>query len=199
MISIPSNVGSKRSRFIVISSPSGGGKTTVIDRLLNNDDFSYSISATTRAPRDGEKHGEAYWFFDRAEFIQRRERGEFLEWEEVYGEFYGTPRSAVETLVNAGKHVIFDLDVKGALKFKSNHPEALLIFLLPPSMDVLMERLKQRSTESPAQLQKRLDEVIYECDQAVKYDYTIVNDDLDIIIQKIEEFIKTNIEEDELS
>jgi len=186
----------KQGRYIVISGPSGGGKTTIIKRLLENRKFTYSISATSRQPRNGEKNGEAYWFHHREEFIQMCDRGEFLEWEEVYGEYYGTPRRFIESAITKGLHVIFDLDVKGALRFKKKHDSALLIFLVPPSMEILEQRLKQRSTESGEELEHRLAEAQYECHQAAYYDHAIVNNDLESTVKKIEEIIENHIKED---
>ena len=139
---------SKRGKYIVISSPSGGGKTTIIKQLLEkHEDFTYSVSATTRKQREGEVNGSAYWFLTRDEFIEKRDRGDLLEWEEVYGDYYGTPREFAEEAIENGRHVLFDLDVKGALKLKQTLPETLLIFLMPPSMEVLEERFGELSPD----------------------------------------------------
>ncbi len=189
---------SKRGRYIVFSSPSGGGKNSVINRLLEDGDFAYSISATSRKPRNGELNGQSYWFYSRDEFRARIDRNEFLEWEQVYhGEYYGTPRLFAEEAVYAGTHVLFDLDIKGALKFKENFPDSLLIFLLPPSLETLEERLRQRGTETEEQIQHRLAEVVTECNQAIFFDHAVVNDRFDDTIEKVKKIINTLIEEDE--
>lgn len=182
-----------RGRFIVISSPSGGGKSTIIKRLLEKDkNLTYSVSATTRPPRDGERDGESYWFLTREEFIEKRDHGDLLEWEEVYGDFYGTPKKFTEAAVTAGLDVLFDLDVKGALKLKQSYPDALLIFLMPPSLEVLERRLQQRGTEDTSQLQRRLTEAKIECEQASKFDYVVVNDNLEETVSKIEQIIRSS-------
>ena len=182
-----------RGRFIVISSPSGGGKSTIIKRLLEKDkNLTYSVSATTRPPRGDERNGEAYWFLSREEFIEKRDHGDLLEWEEVYGDFYGTPKKFTEAAVTAGLDVLFDLDVKGALKLKQSYPDALLIFLMPPSLKVLERRLQQRGTEDNSQLQRRLTEAKIECEQASKFDYVVVNDNLEETVSKIEQIIRSS-------
>ncbi|TKJ40699.1 guanylate kinase [candidate division LCP-89 bacterium B3_LCP] len=183
-----------RGRFIVLSSPSGCGKTTIIERLLRrNNDFVYSLSATTRPPREDEKNGIDYWFLTEDEFLQKRDNGDLLEWEEVYQCFYGTPKEPAEEAVSGGFQVIFDLDTVGALKLKKKYPEALLIFILPPSMEVLGRRLRERRSESERQLQIRLTEAKRECEQADKFDYKIINDDLEEAVIAIERIIRNTI------
>jgi guanylate kinase len=180
----------ERGRFVVLSSPSGGGKSTVAKRLLAlNPRFTYSVSVTTRPPRGHEINGQAYWFVDKSEFLARRDRGELLEWEEVYGEFYGTPRRPAEEAAAAGLSVIFDLDVKGALKLKQLHPETILIFLSPPSFEILEQRLRARGTESEDRLQRRLALAQWECDQSGNFDHNIINLDLDKTIREVSDII----------
>jgi guanylate kinase len=179
-----------RGRFVVLSSPSGGGKSTVTKRLLAaNPRFTYSVSVTTRPPRSHEKQGQAYWFVDREEFLRRRDRGDLLEWEEVYGEYYGTPRQPAEEAIAAGFVVLFDLDVKGALKFKQLHPDAILIFLSPPSYEILEQRLRARGTESEDRLKRRLSLAKWECDQSKRFDHTVINLDLEQTIREVADFI----------
>ncbi len=187
-------------RFVVISSPSGVGKTTVIRKLLErNRDFVYSISATTRPPRPGEVHGEAYYFYTRDEFRERIARGEFLEWEEVYGDYYGTPKGPALAAASQGKTVLFDLDVKGALKFKRNYPRTLLVFIKPPSIEVLEQRLRRRCTDDEKRLRRRLKEAEGEIRRADQFDYVVVNDDLEDTVRTLEEIIRNSIKEDERS
>jgi len=187
---------SRRGKFIVLSSPSGGGKSTIIDRLLRqNPNLIHSISVTTRAPRLHERDGDPYWFLSLDEFMHRRDRGELLEWEEVYGDYYGTPRQPAEEAIANGNDVIFDLDVKGALKLKLLHPEALTIFLYPPSFDALETRLRQRGTESEEQLQKRLSLARWECEQGDRFDHQLVNDDLDETVRTVADLIERHCQE----
>ncbi|MCX6639218.1 MAG: guanylate kinase [bacterium] len=183
-------------RYIILSSPSGGGKSTIIRRILSlHPDFAYSISATTRPPRPGEIYGAAYCFLSRAEFETRLERSEFLEWEEVYGDYYGTPRKYAEEAVAAGRSVLFDLDVKGALKLKSAIPHIVLIFIMPPSLQVLEARLRQRASEDEAHLKKRLDLAVWECSQAHKFDHVIVNNNLEEAVKAVEDIILQKLSE----
>ncbi|MBP3763561.1 MAG: guanylate kinase [Bacteroidales bacterium] len=168
-------------KAILFSAPSGCGKTTIIRELMQYFDcFGFSISATSRAPREGEQDGRDYYFLRRDEFMQRVAAGDFLEWEEVYsGTCYGTLRSEVERLWGEGRTVVFDVDVNGGRNLKRHFgPQALSIFVMPPSVEVLEQRLRSRGTESEEAIAKRLGRSAEELKQADAFDCTIVNDDL---------------------
>lgn len=163
---------------LILSSPSGGGKTTIARMLLESRaDVGYSVSCTTRAPRPGERHGVDYFFIARSEFEARRSRGEFAEWAVVHDNLYGTLRSEVERVLGAGKHVIMDIDVQGARQFARAFPESVLVFLLPPSTDVLVARLRARQTEDDGRLLVRLRSAREELREVGTYQYVVVNDD----------------------
>ena len=169
-------------KAILFSAPSGSGKTTIIKRLLQYFDcFEFSISATSRRPREGERDGVDYYFLSPDEFETRVRNDEFLEWEEVYaGTRYGTLKSEIERIAEKGKVVIFDVDVNGGINIKKYFgDEALAIFVMPPSIEVLEQRLRSRGTESEESIQKRLGRSAKELDEAERFDVTIVNDDLD--------------------
>ena len=173
----------KDIKMIVITAPSGAGKTTIVKSLLNHfNNLDFSISATTRAMRFGETDGKDYYFLNREEFHHRVENGDFVEWEEVYeGLFYGTLKEEIKRISNLGKAIIFDIDVKGALNLKKYFgDECLALFIKPPSYEILAERLINRNTESDETLKKRLDKVKTELTYEKHYDYTIVNDKLDL-------------------
>lgn len=179
-----------KGRLIVLSSPSGGGKNTIISRLIQrNQNFVHSISVTTRSIRPGEEDGNPYCFSTVEKFSKMRDRGEFLEWEEVHGNYYGTPGKPVEEALSKGLDVLFDLDVKGALKLKKSHPEVLIIFLMPPSIKILEERLRKRGSEDEKQLQARLKVAKWECEQAKQFDHIIINDDLKSAVKAVEQIV----------
>ena len=177
--------------LIVIAAPSGAGKTTIIERLLKgNGNLGFSISATSRKPRAGEKHGENYYFMSPDEFRDRVNRGEFLEWEEVYeGSYYGSPKSEIQRIADRGQIALFDVDVMGALNIKKQYPNAFLIFILPPSMEILGERLSKRGTESRETLEKRLNKAKTEISKAPAFDYILLNDDLDEAVDEIQSVV----------
>lgn len=169
-------------KAILFSAPSGSGKTTIIKRLLQYFDcFEFSISATSRKPREGERDGIDYYFLSPEDFERRVQAGDFLEWEEVYaGTRYGTLKSEIDRIADRGKVVIFDVDVNGGLNIKRFFGDsAMAIFVMPPSIEVLEQRLRQRGTESEESIQKRLGRSARELDEASRFDKTIVNDDLD--------------------
>lgn len=165
---------------VILSSPSGGGKTTIAKRLLGRrDDVGYSVSCTTRLPRAGETDGKDYYFLSTGEFTAARERGEFAESAEVHGRMYGTLRREVERVLSAGKHVLMDIDVQGAAQFVRVFPGSVLVFILPPDARVLMARLTARKTESAGALRVRLESALQELNAVSSYQYVVVNDDLE--------------------
>ena len=171
---------------IILSAPSGTGKTTIAKTILKKrPDIGYSVSCTTRAPRQNEVEGIDYYFLPRSAFIAKREQGDFAESAEVHGNLYGTLRSEVLRVVNSGKHVLMDIDVQGAAQFTRVFPHSVTVFILPPSADVLLERLKGRQTESTQQLADRLQSALQELQSVDEYEYVVVNDDLDQAVQRI--------------
>ena len=165
---------------IILSSPSGGGKTTIAKQLLaRRTDVGYSVSCTTRLPRAGETDGRDYYFLSTGEFHAARERGDFAESAEVHGKLYGTLRREVERVLGSGRHVLMDIDVQGAAQFTRAFPESVLVFVLPPSASVLMARLTARKTESRDALRVRLEAALKELQAANAYQYIVVNDDLE--------------------
>lgn len=169
------------TRFpVVLSAPSGAGKTTIARRLMaERADIGYSVSATTRSPRPGELDGLDYHFLSEREFLARLAAGEFAESAVVHGRRYGTLRSEVRRVLASDRYVIMDIDVQGAMQFAAAFPESLLLFIIPPSVDVLVRRLKARKTESDAELAERLRNAQAELRQVGHYHAVIVNDDLD--------------------
>ena len=177
--------------LIVISAPSGSGKTTIAKEILNrNSVLKFSVSATTRPKRVGEVDGRDYFFLTQGDFKRRLEAGDFVEWEELYDDFYGTLKSEVDCALSGGQSLLFDVDVKGGLSIKKQYPEALLIFIRPPSLEVLRARLMNRKTESPATLQRRMDRVAMEMELGKKFDHEVVNDDLDRAIGEVQSLIE---------
>jgi guanylate kinase len=171
---------------LILSAPSGGGKTTIARRLLEQRlDVGYSISCTTRRPRAGEQPGRDYFFLTPDEFRARRERGEFAESAEVHGHWYGTLRREIERVLSQGKHVILDIDVQGAAQLSRAFPQSVLVFVLPPSADVLLERLRARKTENHRSLARRMVNALEELRRAEEYQYVVVNDDLDRAVARV--------------
>lgn len=167
----------RKGLLILISGPSGTGKGTVCDLLRkNHPEISYSISATTRQPRPGEQDGVNYYFYDKEKFRQMIDAGELLEWAEVYGNYYGTPKQKVLDRLDAGEDILLEIDTQGALNVMKAVPEGLFIFLLPPSLEELANRLKGRGTETEESLQRRLGAAVDEIKIAHNYRYVVVND-----------------------
>ncbi|HEX2985088.1 MAG TPA: guanylate kinase [Ignavibacteriales bacterium] len=181
----------KNGNVFVFAAPSGSGKTTIIKNILNSfPDIVFSISATTRKKRENEVHGKDYFFLTEEEFKSKIERNEFIEWERFYDYYYGTLKSFVDETLGCCKSVLLDLDVKGAVSIKKLYPEAALIFIAPPSMEILETRLRSRGTDSPEDLAKRIERAKFEMTFKDKFDYIIVNDDLQKAVKQAETIIK---------
>ena len=179
---------------IILSAPSGGGKTTIARELLRRrTDLGYSVSCTTRSPRVGEVEGRDYYFLSVAEFERRRDVGDFAESAEVHGNMYGTLRSEVERVLGSGKHVVMDIDVQGALQFTRVFPQSVTIFVLPPSAEVLLDRLRQRRTESKEQLAKRLQSALQELQAVELYEYVVTNDDLTKAVHRVSAIVDAEV------
>ncbi|MBK6617732.1 MAG: guanylate kinase [Nitrosomonas sp.] len=174
------------SFLIVVSAPSGTGKTSIVSSLLQVDsNINLSVSHTTRPPRQNEADGRDYFFVDRARFQEMSKQGDFLESAEVYGNFYGTSRSWIEEKMAAGKDVLLEIDCQGALQVRELYPQALSIFILPPSLETLKQRLKQRGMDENKVIERRLLAAREEVSHVHKYDYLVVNQDLQETVQEI--------------
>jgi guanylate kinase len=189
-----------QEKLVVFSAPSGSGKTTIVRHLLTVETLplAFSISATTRAPRGKEINGKDYYFLSVEEFKDRIEQGHFLEWEEVYpNQYYGTLKSEVVRLWQSGKAVLFDLDVVGGLAIKRQFPEqTLAIFVQPPNLETLIERLKNRKTEDQIALNKRIDKAPAEMAQAKFFDAILINDDLEQAFEKASSLVSNFLNSD---
>lgn len=171
---------------LVLSAPSGAGKTTLVGKLLAEfPRFGYSISCTTRAPRQGEQDGRDYHFLTHDEFLKRRDEGYFAEWAEVHGNFYGTPLAPVREMLKAGKDVLFDIDVQGAAQLKLSLAEAVFVFILPPGMEELEARLRKRGLDTEETIARRLANARVEMLEARWYDALVVNDDLSVAYDQL--------------
>jgi guanylate kinase len=176
-------------KMIVFTAPSGAGKTTVVSHLIKKFDFlGFSISATTRKKRPKEVDGKDYYFLSLAEFKESRRKRQFIEWEEVYDDqYYGTLKSEVERVWKEGKHIVFDIDVKGAKSIKKKYgDQCLAIFISPPSLNTLVERLTNRNTETPASFKKRIARVKREMKYKNKFDSILINDLLEVTLEEAE-------------
>ena len=180
----------KKGVLIIISGPSGAGKGTICKSLLQkNEDLYLSISATTRDPRQGEAEGINYYFLTKEQFKVKINEGDFLEWAEVYGNYYGTPKSKVYEMLESGKNVILEIDIQGALKVKENCEDGVFIFILPPSMEELKNRITNRGSETPESLLERFNSAYKEINYISKYNYGVVNDTVEEAVKKVENII----------
>ncbi|KRN77569.1 guanylate kinase [Weissella minor] len=182
----------KRGVLIVLSGPSGVGKGTVRKALFEEPDidFQYSISMTTRQPRDGEVNGEDYFFVTREAFEQKIADGEMLEYAEYVGNYYGTPKSFIDDTLASGRDVLLEIEVQGALQVKEKMPEGAYIFLTPPDLRALKERLIMRGTEQLDVIDRRVHAATKEIQMMANYDYAVVNDEVSLAVQRIKDIIK---------
>lgn len=169
----------KQGILLIISGPSGSGKGTIVEQLCRRDDFSLSISATTRKPREYEENGVHYFFHTREEFEQMQERGDLLEWAEFCGNYYGTPKKYVVEQLQAGHNVILEIEVQGALQVKKIYPDGVLVFLVPPNLEELGNRLTKRGTEDKETINRRLRRALEEMELVGNYDYVVINDTIE--------------------
>ena len=177
--------------IFVISAPSGTGKTTLVRLLLSRfPTLSFSISYTTRLPRPGEVNGQHYFFVNEKEFKKSIAKGEMLEWAKVYGHYYGTPLTFVQEKIAAGKDIVLDIDIQGAQAVKKKMPEAILIFLIPPSWNELQRRITSRSSDSPEEIKKRLEAAKKEILAAREFDYIVINDVLEDALKELVSIIQ---------
>lgn len=185
----------ERGKLIVISAPSGCGKTTIANALLRrHPHFTFSVSATTRKKRPREEHGRHYFFLSQEEFQRAIDNDELVEWEEIYGDYYGTLKSVVDQALEKGNILLFDVDVNGGLSIKKRYPDdAVIIFIEPPDIESIAKRLMRRNTEDKAQLQRRLDRVPMELEKGKLFDYSVVNDDLERAIDEVDKIVQKEI------
>ncbi len=183
----------KEGILIVLSGFSGTGKGTVMQRLLEKypEEYALSISATTRKPREGETDGVSYFFHSREEFEEMITKGELLEYAQYVGNYYGTPRNYVEEQLRQGKNVFLEIEMLGALKIKEKFPDTLLLFLVPPSIEILYDRLAGRGTESEEVIKDRIARAKEECKVIPEYDYLIVNDELETCVEQVHNTVRT--------
>ena len=178
-------------KLIVISAPSGSGKTTIAREIIRlHPSLRFSVSATTRQKREGEREGEDYYFLTKEEFRSRVDRGEFVEWEELFGNYYGTLKSELDNALMNGRHLLFDVDVKGGISIKQVYPSALMIFIRTPNEEILHERLLNRGTETEEVLAMRLKRVSMELEMGSAYEHQIVNDDLPTAVNEVDIIIR---------
>lgn len=181
----------KRAVPVVLVATSGTGKTTLARRLVaDSSRFVFSVSATTRAPRQGERDGVDYHFLERADFEAKAATGEFVEWAEVHDQLYGTPRAEVDAAADRGEHIVLDIDVQGARQIRDSVSDAALIFVLPPSAGIMMARLTGRRTEARADIARRLRSALMELQAVPEFDYVVVNDDLEECLEELRSIVQ---------
>ena len=179
-----------KGMLIVVSGPSGCGKGTVLAEILKSDKIFYSVSATTRSPRPGETDGVNYYFLTKEKFETLIEEDGMLEYASYCGNYYGTPKKPVEDMLEQGKHVILEIEVQGAMKIMEKCPEAVFVFILPPSLKELERRLNKRGTEAEDVIKKRLSEAAGEIKQAYKYNYAVINGELSEAVDDLKAIIR---------
>ena len=180
-----------KGELIAVSAPSGGGKTTIVKKILNlYPEIIFSVSATTRPKRENETDGVEYFFISEDEFKNRADNNEFVEWEKFYDYYYGTFKSFINDNINSGKSVLLEIDVKGALSIKRIYPDSHLIFIMPPSYDELIQRLRNRQTETEGDFQKRVERAKMELSHKDQFDYIVVNDNLENAVEETSVLIK---------
>ena len=181
----------RKGLLLVVSGPSGAGKGTICKGLLEkNKDIVMSVSATTREPRPGEVEGVNYYFISKEEFIKMIDNDEFLEYAEVYGNYYGTPKAKVMEKLDQGKDVVLEIDIQGALKVKDIYKDGVFIFIIPPSMEELKNRLESRGTETKESMIRRFESAYGEIGFAFRYDYAVMNDEVNSAVESMEAIIK---------
>ena len=184
-------MGIEKGHIFVVSAPSGAGKTTIVKSILKDiPELAFSISATTRRKRENERDGFDYHFISEEAFRKKIEENGFVEWEKFYDYYYGTPKGFIDDKINNGISVLLEVDVKGALSIKTIYPDAILIYIYPPSFEVLVERLKNRRTEDETDFKKRVERAKMELSHKDKFDYLVVNNDLNIATSQVKNFIK---------
>lgn len=182
--------------FVVLSGPSGAGKTTIVKRLLKDENFTLSVSATTRSPRKGEKDGVDYYFVTEAEFKSMIEDGSLLEWASLFGHYYGTPIDELKRAERTNRILILDVDVQGVEQLRKKRLKGVYIQLRPPSEEELYKRLKKRHTEDETELHERFRQAQYELNRKELFDYFVVNDDIDEAVREIKSIVYRAIEEE---